>query len=763
MSECRDKRFRDMIHAYELGMLTDDDRRRFEIHMLECDSCFALVERSKATSRLLNTDKSIREVVDRTDRENTPDKNSERSRPTERRVWSRMLPMGLAAAAVLVLLIVQPWDIQFRSTQEAVAAENRLAVLYFENLVDLTDSSGLSPVATNLLISDLGQTKSVIVVSSARLYDIARQMGFAGPSDLGRDQATAVARTTKSRWTLLGAIVQTEPNVILTAELVDAASGDIDTSFRADGTETEDVFAVVDHLGAEVRAYISPGLEEGLADGPVSQITSQSLTAYRHYLDGVDYTERLEYREAINSFQKAVQHDPQFAMGYYYLSRLLDPALIIQASEHLDRAGRIEQHYIRAAAARYEGDTEGAVEELQLAAERFPDEKDVWGLLAGYYRRQGKTHEAIEGYVRAVELDPFFKTGYNELAYLYEQTGDIEQAVWAVDKYIELAPGEPNPYDTKGDILSRNGRLAEAIEAYERALELAPDFYHSRMYLGYMYIYAGRYAEADSCFQALTYADNQSLRFAAYTYYVYPSLHRGKLRQALERIAENLEIVGTPRAIRVDPGQRLLPKRLKITVLREQGDFNGALEVVDECLRIASRLAPPDTVGYRDHRVILLAEKGDLEAATVELLELEAIIAATEEDISGRWLARGVVELESGNYDSAIAAMRRSVEMEPSFLGSHYLGRAYLAAGQYNRAVDQFKTLVTEYSSPRSFYGIESVKMHYYLGQAYEQLGRTDEAMEQYVTFLDIWREADHDPPSLADARERLAGLRALP
>ena len=45
--DCTNKRFADMLHHYELGMLTDEQRREFELHLLECDYCFGRVEKLK--------------------------------------------------------------------------------------------------------------------------------------------------------------------------------------------------------------------------------------------------------------------------------------------------------------------------------------------------------------------------------------------------------------------------------------------------------------------------------------------------------------------------------------------------------------------------------------------------------------------------------------------------------------------------------------------------------------------------------------------
>jgi superkiller protein 3 len=471
----------------------------------------------------------------------------------------------------------------------------------------------------------------------------------------------------------------------------------------------------------------------------------------------------MEHQEAIASFQKAVRHDPGFAMAYYYLSLRLDPALIHQAMEHLDRAGRVEQYYIRSRFARVQGDFAGAIDELRRAVELFPDEQNCWSQLGFYLKIQGNLNEAIECYEKAAELDPMFKTAFNELAYLYDRVGRPDRAIEAINRYVELAPDEANPYDSKGDILSRQGDLEGAIAAFERAVEIAPDFHKSRMYLGFLYMFAGRYAEADSCFQALTYADNPSTRYAAYFYAVYPSLRRGHLQEALKLIDESLALFNTPRALRLVPHERLHSLRLRVAVLCELGDYDGALAAVDECRKISSSLSPPDTVGFRDYRVILLAERGELEEAERELAALEEIIAATGQDYSGHWLAVGVLAWQRGDLDSALAAMQRGVEMEPSFLGRYYLGRAYLAAEKPQRAIDTFNALLKVYDSPRSFHGIESVRIHYHLGLAYEQLGQTEEAVEQFSAFLDIWRDADHNPAALDDARRRLDRLRSLP
>ena len=59
------------------------------------------------------------------------------------------------------------------------------------------------------------------------------------------------------------------------------------------------------------------------ADEPevaVTNITTRSPEAYRHYLDGVESISKLYYDEAREHFLKALAIDSTFAMVYYYLS-----------------------------------------------------------------------------------------------------------------------------------------------------------------------------------------------------------------------------------------------------------------------------------------------------------------------------------------------------------------------------------------------------------------------------------------------------------
>ncbi len=65
MSEvkCTDKVVGELKHAYELGALSVEDTERFEIHMLECQSCFESVRGFEQAANMMRTDMEIRQDI----------------------------------------------------------------------------------------------------------------------------------------------------------------------------------------------------------------------------------------------------------------------------------------------------------------------------------------------------------------------------------------------------------------------------------------------------------------------------------------------------------------------------------------------------------------------------------------------------------------------------------------------------------------------------------------------------------------------------
>lgn len=74
MSECVDKKIGILLHAYELNALVEEDAKRFELHLLECEHCFREVETFGCEVAVLRTDEGIRAAARENCRENFVEK-----------------------------------------------------------------------------------------------------------------------------------------------------------------------------------------------------------------------------------------------------------------------------------------------------------------------------------------------------------------------------------------------------------------------------------------------------------------------------------------------------------------------------------------------------------------------------------------------------------------------------------------------------------------------------------------------------------------
>ena len=71
MNECRDRRFERMLHAYELGLLDDIQRRELELHLMECEACLENVKQFNPTAQLINRDPDLRKAIEEIAEEQT--------------------------------------------------------------------------------------------------------------------------------------------------------------------------------------------------------------------------------------------------------------------------------------------------------------------------------------------------------------------------------------------------------------------------------------------------------------------------------------------------------------------------------------------------------------------------------------------------------------------------------------------------------------------------------------------------------------------
>jgi serine/threonine protein kinase/predicted Zn-dependent protease len=669
--------------------------------------------------------------------------------------------------AVVLLLILKPFRFQVTSDHPAVAAENSLAIMYFENVVDPQDPRRLGEIATDLLITDLSESDYIQVVSSQRLYDILKLQGKEGVKVIDKDTASDVAKAARAKWMLMGSILQEQPNLIITSRLVDVETGQVTASQRINGGAGEQIFDLVDRLTQEVKNDLAlPALAHAERDSRVADVTTHSTDAYRYYLEGMENLNKFYTAEARAAFKKALGYDSTFAMVHLRLaaslatSRAERKSAIEKAVQYSDNVTKKERHYIESAAALFTGDVDKAIVELGAIIKEYPNEKTAYSALGDIYRTQRlDLPKAIENYRKAIEIDPQDKMSYNLLAYCYQSVGDVDNYIWAIYQYMALAPDEANPYDSRGDLYAYSGKADKAIQSYREALRRKPDFYPSLFKLGCLNLFTRDYAAAESCFAQLRASSEAETRAEGRMCQILVPLYQGKLNEALD-------VAGRAIAEDVAEGYRGAQLFLKgwcvANIHADKGDLDLAIKETEE-LAARFRKENPDQPWTATFLLVgMYARKGDTARTKALLGQLkDEIERGGDKTLTADYsLAKGWVDIAEGNFDAACKDLEDADPLGERFLPGFFHALVLLKAGRAVESVNAFEKLLRRYSEDRASYPVQSVRVYYYLGLAQEELGRTQEAIKNYEEFLTIWKDADPGIEGLADAKSRLARLR---
>ena len=752
MSDTNHDRLCRLLHSYELGLLEGDQLDEFEQHIIDCPDCRAQAEAFLPAAHLLKHDPEIRGLVEGLQ---PPEGETKR-----RGFW----PAFVAVAAIVLVLILRPWNLQFQPTQEVIASENRLAILYIGALSDSEETAGLGQAAAGLLIADLSESQFLRVVSSQRMYDAARRLGLPDPNRIDQNNAAAVAREVGARWMLAASLIGDGSGQRLVTQLYDVATGEVEASQNVAVDSSTSVFALVDQLSVQLKSDL--GLPDQALKEPdphVADVTSHSVEAYKYYLKGIELRQRMYLNEATDCFHKAAMIDSAFAMAYYYLSLSQNSRIIEKAVMFASRATKKEQMFIAARAAQVNQDTATTASILRSITEQYPDEKDAFYQLGQYYFGRLDYGRGVFYLEKSLALDPLHRVSYNQLAYCYSEMGKLDEALRTLDDYQKIAPDEPNPLDSRADILAANGRLKDAIDTYAQAVAKYPDFSPSQIKLYYAYLTDGQYERAEEV--RLGWEKDCVSYGCANAYWAKSSALclRGRYRDGLVWIDRAID---ADREIAEKKGfsQAEILHGTKAQMLMAMD--SSALAEIALTLEYVLKVNPEDRINYRISLVRALIHENMIDSAAhvVEQLRRES----EDAPLAGYTyrLARGYLEYGRNDYASAIASfdtasMNRS--KNTSYPPALMLGQALVLAGQAARAVEVLSVLEKSYTENRIKDVHGSSRLCYYLARAYEASGRIDSATAKYQKFLGMWENADPDLTEYVDARARLTRLKTNP
>ncbi|HKS87496.1 MAG TPA: adenylate/guanylate cyclase domain-containing protein, partial [Pseudolabrys sp.] len=350
-----------------------------------------------------------------------------------------------------------------------------VAVLPFANMSGDPEQEYFADGITEDIITELSKVRWFFVIARNSTFT------YKGKAvDVKR-----VARELGVRYVLEGSVRKSGNRVRISAQLIDAATGNHIWAERYDG-ELTDIFELQDQVTTRVVGAIAPKLEQVEIERAKHKPT-ESLDAYDHYLRGMASLHQWtkdSSDEALRLFNKAIELDPSFAAAYG-----------MAAWSFVLRKGNgwmANRPYEIAEAARL----------ARRAVDLGPD--DATALAGAGYALVFVVHDLDKGAAildRALQLNPNLAGTLVSCGWTNAFLGEPDQAIKYIDDARRLSPLDPMSFRTLGAAAFAHfvaGRYDDASLWAEKALQERENYLPAIRDLAAANALAGRDAEAQA-------------------------------------------------------------------------------------------------------------------------------------------------------------------------------------------------------------------------------------------------------------------------
>lgn len=219
------------------------------------------------------------------------------------------------------------------------------------------------------------------------------------------------------------------------------------------------------------------------AEDPSLEIAAGRKTdgALTWFKQGVDLSQKGDYREALARFERARQLAPNWALPYVeiavaHLMTDNDREVIGQALGTAVNLGKDipRAHYLYGVFLQESGRRQEAVEEFTKALQLRPSLVDARYRLATLYVEEGRQTDGIQQFEYVIQGKANHLGALRDLAVLYEQSGQLEKAESELKAIVVQNPGNGIHLSNLGKFYERVGWMDKARAAFQQAERLDP-------------------------------------------------------------------------------------------------------------------------------------------------------------------------------------------------------------------------------------------------------------------------------------------------
>ena len=543
------------------------------------------------------------------------------------------------------------------------------------------------------------------------------------PTDkLDEQSALLVARSQDVGVVITGDISLRGDTYDISAIALDAVSGKQIAKAEITVANKQEILPDLPKLAAPIRKALGDSTPAAKQFEEVSGgFTAASLEAVHQDTLGVEEQFAGNFQAAFDSFQKAAELDPKFPRAYTGMAAMAQnlgrPSDAIKymnmAMQNVDRMTERERYRNRGLYSLTTGDWQNCVQQYTELVKLYPADRVGQNNLASCYVQLRKAPEALAAAKQAVKIVPKGVGQQLNLAFISAFAGDFTGSETDARAALVISPSAAQGYLVLAEAQLGQGEIDKAADSYHQLERFgAPGISTANAGLADLAAYQGKYSEAASLLTQGATADvaNKSADNAARKY----------------AALGNIEIL--------------------------QGHNSAALSDFDKALKSSQSTSIKflGAMGYVD--------AGD--PAKAQKLATSLSSDLTSEPQAYGKIIEGLIALKRKDSNDAVKQMTAANSLLDTWIGRFELGRAYLEAGAFTEADEEFDECAKRQGEAIELF-MDNVPTYAYFPPVYYYQGRVREGMKSdgfadfYKTYLNIRGQSTEDP-LLPDIRHRI-------
>jgi len=390
-----------------------------------------------------------------------------------------------------------------RDSRELPTAIDSLAVLPFANVSGEPEMEYLSDGITESVINSLSSLPELRVMARSTVFRL--KGSEMDPQVIGRSLGVGAVVT--------GRVDQHNDHIVIGAELVEAANG-WQLWGQQFNRKVSDLVEVQEEIAKEISEKLRLRLT-GEEKNRLAHPPTGSAEAYQNYLHGRYYWNQMTeggLKKGIEYFEKAIQHDPHYALAYAGLAESYNVLVAYDLLPARDVSPRVKGASARAlesdnqlavahtslavAGLFYDWDWTGAEGEFKRAIElnaNYSASRYWYGI---YLTGMGRFDEAYGTLKAAQRLEPFSVIVRAALGLMFYCGRDGEKAIYECRQALEFDPDFYPAHGFLGMAHQQRGDFSDALVEFQEAIRLSDGAPPALAMLGHACAVMGRKDQA---------------------------------------------------------------------------------------------------------------------------------------------------------------------------------------------------------------------------------------------------------------------------